>query len=134
VVVGVVVGGVVVGGVVVGGVVVGVVVDGEVVEGAVVGGVVVVGGVEPSDGSRYSRRFGEKKPGFETRFNVAIEMRRDDTSEGVSVGNTESSTAAAPATCGEAIEVPVSRFDAVSDVYHAERIPIPGAKTSRHEP
>jgi hypothetical protein len=124
------VGGVVVGGVVVGGVVVG----GVVVGGVVVGGVVVGGVVVPSVGSRKSIRFGEKAPGFETRSREAIVRRREDTSEGESDGNTESSTAAAPATCGVAIDVPDIVADAEFDEIPAERTLTPGAKISTQEP
>ena len=43
-------------------------------------------------------------------------------------------TAAMPATCGDAIEVPDSTAVAVVEVYHAEVMLEPGAKTSTHEP
>lgn len=43
-------------------------------------------------------------------------------------------SAATPATCGEAIDVPLSVAVAVFDVNQAERIPDPGAKISRHVP
>ena len=43
-------------------------------------------------------------------------------------------SAAAPATCGDAIDVPLSEAVAVLLVYHAERIATPGAKRSTHEP
>src|SRR5687768_5555973 len=36
--------------------------------------------------------------------------------------------------CGEAIDVPLKVAVAVFDVYHADRIPEPGAKISRHVP
>ena len=42
--------------------------------------------------------------------------------------------AAAPATCGEAIEVPLSVAVAVFELNHADKIPEPGAKMSRHVP
>ena len=42
--------------------------------------------------------------------------------------------AATPATCGEAIEVPLKVAVAVVDVYQAERIDEPGAKISTQVP
>ncbi len=45
-----------------------------------------------------------------------------------------SAKAAMPATCGDAIDVPELVFVAVFDVYHAEVMFDPGAKTSTHEP
>src|SRR6185503_1030099 len=41
---------------------------------------------------------------------------------------------ATPATCGEAIEVPLNVAVAVFEENHAERIPEPGAKRSKHVP
>ena len=43
-------------------------------------------------------------------------------------------SAATPATCGEAIDVPLSVAVAVFEVNQAERIPEPGANKSRHVP
>ena len=43
-------------------------------------------------------------------------------------------SAATPATWGDAIEVPLKVAVAVFDENHAERIPLPGAKMSRHVP
>jgi hypothetical protein len=40
----------------------------------------------------------------------------------------------APVTCGVAIEVPLIVFVAVSLVFHAEVMLLPGAKMSRHVP
>ena len=45
-----------------------------------------------------------------------------------------SAKAAMPATCGEAIDVPEIVFVAVVEVYQAEVMFEPGAKTSTHEP
>ena len=45
-----------------------------------------------------------------------------------------SAKAAMPATCGEAIDVPEIVFVAVVEVYQAEVMIEPGAKTSTHEP
>lgn len=43
-------------------------------------------------------------------------------------------SAATPATCGEAIDVPLKVAVAVLEVNHAERMPEPGAKRSRQVP
>ena len=43
-------------------------------------------------------------------------------------------SAATPATCGVAIDVPLIVFVAVSDVYHADVMLEPGAKRSRQVP
>ena len=43
-------------------------------------------------------------------------------------------SAATPATCGEAIDVPEIVLDEVIDVYHAEVMLDPGANTSTHDP
>ena len=43
-------------------------------------------------------------------------------------------SAATPATCGVAIEVPLMVFVALLLVYQADVIDEPGAKMSRHEP
>ena len=43
-------------------------------------------------------------------------------------------SAATPAVCGEAIDVPLIVFVAPADVYHAEVMLDPGAKMSTHEP
>ena len=43
-------------------------------------------------------------------------------------------SAATPATCGEAIEVPLNVAVAVSELNQADRIPEPGAKMSKHVP
>ncbi len=56
------------------------------------------------------------------------------TDEGEAVGLPCKIKAATPATCGEAIDVPLIVFVAVSLVYHAEVIELPGAKISRQLP
>ena len=112
-------GGVVVGGVVVGGVVVGGVVVGTVV-GTVVGGV-VVGGVSSSAlgtgvSSEYTSRLKEPWPGFVTTLRVDDVASAAATSAGVRAGFCPSASAATPATCGAAIEVPESIRVALSVV------------------
>ena len=42
--------------------------------------------------------------------------------------------AATPATCGDAIEVPLNVAVAVFELNHADKIPDPGANRSRHVP
>ena len=49
-------------------------------------------------------------------------------------GATSIPSAATPATCGDAIDVPEIVFDAVVDVYQAEVMLDPGANTSTHDP
>jgi hypothetical protein len=50
------------------------------------------------------------------------------------LGEISSPSAATPATCGEAIDVPEIVFDAVVDVYQAEVMLDPGANTSTQDP
>ena len=72
--------------------------------------------------------------GSETTPRVApctIAARR---ASGVAEGVAASRSAAAPATCGAAMDVPNSVAVAVGDVWYAERMPDPGANTSRQEP
>ena len=107
-------GGVVVGGVVVGGVVVGTVV------GTVLG-TVVVGGVSSSAlgtgvSSEYTSRLKEPWPGFVTTLRVDDVASAAATSAGVRAGFCPSASAATPATCGAAIEVPESIRVALSVV------------------
>lgn len=56
------------------------------------------------------------------------------TPAGVAEGVAASSSAAAPATCGAAMDVPDSVAVAVGEVWYAERMPEPGANRSRQEP
>ncbi|GAB3350824.1 hypothetical protein GCM10027452_20200 [Micromonospora halotolerans] len=53
---------------------------------------------------------------------------------GVQVGCASSSSAAAPATCGEAIEVPFMATEPSVVPIFAETMPVPGAKVSRQRP
>lgn len=117
-----------------GAVVVGaMVVVGAIVVGGMVVGETVVGGTVASAPVK-TRRFGEPVPGDETMPDVAPATRRSVTCCGVRVGWPSSNKAAAPATCGAAIEVPLSVAVAVSFVAKAEVIELPGAKRSTHEP
>lgn len=113
-------------------------------EGDVVGVVstgTVVGGTSTADlpvpaaeaAPVYRRRFTEPT-GSVTTLGVAFNDSADATAAGVIVGVTSSSNAAAPATCGVAMEVPDNDREAVGEVVAAETIAEPGAKISTQEP
>ena len=53
---------------------------------------------------------------------------------GVAVGSDCNSNAAAPATCGEAIEVPESKRHALDEAIVADLMLTPGANKSTHDP
>ena len=72
--------------------------------------------------------------GSVTTFWVALSDTAEATAAGVNEGDTSSKSAAAPATCGVAIDVPDNDRDAVGDEVAAETIAEPGAKISTHEP
>ena len=80
------------------------------------------------------RRLGEPVPGLVTTLVVAALLRAPATWPGSAVASRERTSAAAPATCGEAIEVPEIVLVAELDVYHAEVMPEPGAKMSTQLP
>src|ERR1044071_2680815 len=65
---------------------------------------------------------------------VAVEMIALATVAGEAEGLFCKYSAATPATCGVAIDVPLMVFVAVSDVYHEDSIEEPGAKMSTHVP
>jgi len=73
-------------------------------------------------------------PGPVTTPVVEEDEIRSVTSAGVRDGSPESKSAAAPATWGEAIEVPDQEAVEVVEVMVEERIPEPGAKMSRQVP
>lgn len=75
-----------------------------------------------------------RKDGSEFPVSLAISPIYDSTGAGVSAGVRDNNTAADPATCGDAIDVPEIVFAAVVDVYQAEVINDPGANRSRHRP
>ena len=64
----------------------------------------------------------------------AVEVIHEVTRETERLGLALKASAATPATCGDAIEVPEIVLVAVLEVYHADKMFEPGAKTSRHEP
>lgn len=67
-------------------------------------------------------------------FKEAEVVRNDATAAGDEVGFPASTSAATPATCGDAMEVPLMLLVAVSLVFHADVIELPGAKMSRQDP
>ena len=120
--------------------------SGTVVVGAgvVVGGAstgAVVGGtstpVPPAPaalaGPVYNKRFAVPT-GSVTTFGVALIDNAEATAAGVNPGVTSSKSAAAPATCGVAIDVPDNDRRAVGEEVPAETIAEPGAKISTHDP
>ena len=121
---------VVVGGTVVVGATV--VVDGTTA--VVVGATTVVVGDGASVEPTYKSLLGEPTPGSVTTPVVADTRICEATCAGVIDGLTERTMAAAPATCGAAIDVPLRVRMMVSPVCDAEAMPTPGAKRSRHEP
>ena len=73
-------------------------------------------------------------PALATTFGVASLTRADITAEGEAAGTDERYLAAAPATCGAAIEVPLIVAVAVADEIPAETMEEPGANRSRQSP
>ena len=70
---------------------------------------------------------------------LTLEVRARDvnsatTCAGVQVGFAPSNNAATPATCGDAMDVPLMVLMDVEDLYQAEVMPLPGAKMSRQPP
>ncbi len=91
-----------------------------------------VGPVLPK--SEYSSKLGEPVPGLVTLPEVALLTRALRTVAGEALGLLWRYSAATPATCGVAIEVPLMVFVAVSLVFQAEVMLEPGAKRSRQVP
>src|SRR5689334_22994556 len=81
-----------------------------------------------------SKRSGEPEPIPVRTPGVARLMSAAPTWDGVRLGFSCSNRAAAPATCGVAIEVPSIVFVAVLLVYQAEVIEEPGANISTQGP
>ena len=65
---------------------------------------------------------------------VAPVLMKPVTADGVAVGLDPSTRAAMPATCGDAIEVPLIVLVAEELVYQADVMELPGAKTSTQLP
>ena len=91
------------------------------------------GGAGAND-AMYARRFGLPVPGSPTTLGVAASTSADCTAAGVAAGFCCRYSAATPATCGVAMEVPEIVTVAVGEVHHAEVIDCPGAKMSTHGP
>ena len=77
---------------------------------------------------------GEPLPALVTTPVVDAAINADVTWAAVNDGFLASTSAAPPATCGEAIDVPLIVFVAVVLLNHDDVIPTPGAKISRQEP
>ena len=73
-------------------------------------------------------------PGLVTLFGVASAISVLATCAGVAAGFAARTSAAAPATCGGAIDVPLMVLVAVSFVFQAEVMAEPGAKMSVQVP
>ena len=82
----------------------------------------------------YSKIFGDPEPALVTLPVVPLLTRAFLTVDGLAPVLLWRNKAAAPATCGEAIEVPLIVFVPVLLVYQAEVIELPGAKISRQVP
>src|SRR5690606_13894925 len=80
------------------------------------------------------RRFGEPLPGLPTAPETEFASSAEVTWAGVAEGLSARYRAAAPATCGVAIEVLEMLLVALSPVCQAEVMDEPGAKMSRFEP
>ena len=79
------------------------------------------------EASENSKRFGVPGVEAETVPEVAAESRRVPTAAGVRSGERDNRAAAAPATCGADMDVPLMAEKAVADVIPADVIPTPGA-------
>lgn len=79
-------------------------------------------------------RFGEPAPASVTTLGVALEVNVDASDPVLNDGLFAKARAAAPATCGEAMLVPLIVTAAVGEVFHADVMEEPGAKRSRHVP
>lgn len=85
-------------------------------------------------GATYNSLLGDPIPASVTTFDVAPDTMRDATTLGAKFGSSCNSNAAAPATCGHAMDVPFLYVWAVSLAWPVERIWSPGAKMSRQVP
>lgn len=92
----------------------------------------IVTGVE--ENTVYNNRFGVPAGTFVILFGVARLFRADCTDAGEVPGLAWRYNAAAPATCGVAIEVPEIVLVAVEEVYQVEVMEEPGARISTIEP
>ena len=97
---------------------------------AATGGLSTGGGANDAKSSL----FGDPVPATLTLPLPATPRRAAATAAAVAVGCVSRYSAATPATCGEAIEVPLSTAVCVSLPLYADVMPAPGAKISRHAP
>ena len=93
----------------------------------------VAGGGVADGTSMYRSLSGSPQHSLSAPFVVAASIDAQ-TCAGVACGFACRSNAAAPATCGDAIDVPLFVADATSEAMPAERIPDPGANRSLHDP
>jgi hypothetical protein len=77
---------------------------------------------------------GDAAPIFASASRVAVLVIQSEICCTELSGAIPKPSAAIPATCGEAIEVPEMVFVAVVEVNHADKMLEPGAKTSRQDP
>lgn len=91
-------------------------------------------GVGPPPINENSSRLGEPVPAFVTLFGVEPLMIAAVTVAGEALGFVSRNSAATPATCGDAIDVPEIVFIAVSLVFHDDVMSVPGAKMSTQVP
>src|SRR5690606_535864 len=91
------------------------------------------GGVVPPSPT-CSRRLGDPLPGLPTTPEVAAAVRAEETWAGVAEGLSARCRAAAPATCGLAMDVPEMVLVAESLLFQAEVMEEPGANRSSTEP
>ena len=82
----------------------------------------------------YSSRLGVPSRGSVILLAVAFSTSAAATCAGVALGYRWRYSAAAPATCGAAMLVPLIVSSAVVLVYHADTMPVPGANRSTHDP
>ena len=95
---------------------------------------VTCGRLTPEESPTNSSRFGEPLWGSVIRPAVAWSASAAETVAGVALGLPARCKAAAPAACGEAIEVPDISSEQVSQDIDAERMFDPGAKRSNRDP
>ncbi len=77
---------------------------------------------------------GDPVPTEVKRLAEALAVKKATTAAGVACGLACKARAATPATCGDAMEVPLMVLVAVLLLIHAEVMPEPGAKTSTQVP
>src|SRR3954454_11111981 len=87
-------------------------------------------GLPAAENRVYSSAFGEPVPGLLMWFGVALSFSACCTPAGEAVGLADRYSAAAPVTCGVAIDVPLMVLVAVSLLFQAEVMLTPGAKMS----